>query len=324
MIKNSRAAAGACAAALAVACQRGVADAPDTYQGIVEHEERVLAFEMPGRVLAVAVERGATVAAGTLVAALDDGTERLVLARTRREAEAAAARAGLVRAGSRAEDVRGMEAQIRAAAAAEGQLTRDLARMQNLAAANAVTAAAFEEASSRLRQATAQREALEERLRALKHGARPDERAGAEAEAAAAAAAVQLEETRLAKHQLHALGPGTVLDRHVEPGEVVGAGSPVVTVADTRRPYVEVFVPQAALAGIRVGGPASVRTDSSSQPLPGRVELISPRTEFTPRFLFSERERPNLVIRVRVRVADPQQRLHAGVPAFVEIAKTGP
>jgi HlyD family secretion protein len=110
-----------------------------------------------------------------------------------------------------------------------------------------------------------------------------------------------------------------VLDRHVEPGEVVGAGSPVATVADTHRPYVEVFVPQAALAGIHVGGAASVRTDAHPEPVPGRVELISPRTEFTPRFLFSERERPNLVVRVRVRIDDAAGALHAGIPAFVEI-----
>ena len=55
-----------------------------------------------------------------------------------------------------------------------------------------------------------------------------------------------------------------------------------------------------------------------SEPLSGHIEHIFPKTEFTPRFLFSEGERPNLVLRTRVRVDDPQQRLHGGVPAFVE------
>jgi hypothetical protein len=63
-----------------------------------------------------------------------------------------------------------------------------------------------------------------------------------------------------------------------------------------------------------------VRVDTGEM-LPGAVEWISPRTEFTPRFLFSDRERPNLVVRVRVRIDDPERRLHAGVPAFAEIAK---
>jgi hypothetical protein len=39
--------------------------------------------------------------------------------------------------------------------------------------------------------------------------------------------------------------------------------------------------------------------------------------EFTPRYLFSEKERSNLVVRVRVRVEDPRHLLRAGVPAFV-------
>ena len=34
------------------------------------------------------------------------------------------------------------------------------------------------------------------------------------------------------------------------------------------------------------------------------------------RFLFSERERPNLVVRVRVRIEAPDGDLHAGLPAF--------
>jgi HlyD family secretion protein len=64
-----------------------------------------------------------------------------------------------------------------------------------------------------------------------------------------------------------------------------------------------------------------VRVDSLDESLDGRVEHISPRTEFTPRFLFSEQERPNLVIRARIRVDDPEERLRAGVPAFVSMVE---
>jgi hypothetical protein len=53
--------------------------------------------------------------------------------------------------------------------------------------------------------------------------------------------------------------------------------------------------------------------------LRGTVENVARKTEFTPRYLFSDRERSNLVVRVRVRVNDPERHLHAGVPAFVSI-----
>jgi HlyD family secretion protein len=81
-----------------------------------------------------------------------------------------------------------------------------------------------------------------------------------------------------------------------------------------------VFVPQGQLAPVRVGTRARVRVDGLSASLAGHVEHIARETEFTPRFLFSERERPNLVVRVRVRVDDPREQLHAGVPAFVTLA----
>lgn len=114
-----------------------------------------------------------------------------------------------------------------------------------------------------------------------------------------------------------------MLEVTAEPGEVVGPGVPVVIVGDTRHPYAEVFVPQAELDGVRVGAAAEVAVDALPDRLAGRVEHVARRTEFTPRYLFSERERPNLVVRVRVRIEDPEERLSAGVPAFVTIARAG-
>jgi HlyD family secretion protein len=62
-----------------------------------------------------------------------------------------------------------------------------------------------------------------------------------------------------------------------------------------------------------------VRVDAVNTPFSGKVEYVAPETEFTPKFLFSDRERPHLVVRVRVRVDDPDRRLHAGIPAFARI-----
>ena len=54
--------------------------------------------------------------------------------------------------------------------------------------------------------------------------------------------------------------------------------------------------------------------------LSGKVEHIARRTEFTPRYLFSEKERSTLVVRVRVRVDDSKEELRAGVPAFIRLS----
>jgi HlyD family secretion protein len=308
------------AASLLVACG-GAGDHPGAYQGIVELDERRLGFEIGGRLRDVAVDEGDEIAAGQLLATLDDAIERTV--RRSREQEAAAARAqtSLVRAGARAEEIRSMAAQVEAARAQEQLFASNLARERRLLAEAATTGAAVQDLEARHRAAAAERRALEERLRSLRGGSRTQEVEGAEAREGAAAAAVDMVGERLRLYQLHAVEAGTVLDVTADPGEVVAPGMPVVTIADARRPYADVFVPQGELAGIAVGAAVQVEVDGLDDQLAATVEHIARRTEFTPRFLFSERERPNLVVRVRVRIADPDRRLHAGVPAFVTIAR---
>jgi HlyD family secretion protein len=300
-------------------CSRAGANAPAGLQGVVEFDDRALGFELGGRVATVAVERGETLTPGQVIATLDDGLERP--ARDARIAEVAAARAqlALLQAGARREDVRGVEAQLTAARATETAVQRNLARTQGLAAQGAVPTAGLDDLEAQRARARGERGALEERLAGLRSGARSQELSAARARVAAAEATLAAEEARLVRYTLRSQFGGVVLERHVEAGEVAGAGVPVVTLANTEHPYVEVFVPQAALASVALGAPATVRVDGDRSAYAGRVEFIGRRLEYTPRFLFSPRERPNLVARVRVRIDDPAGRLHAGVPATVEL-----
>jgi HlyD family secretion protein len=296
---------------------------PGTLQGVVEFDERLLGFEVGGRVTSVKVVRGATVRAGEVMATLDDTLERT--ARESREAKAQAAQkdVAVVRAGSRPEEVRSMQAQLRAAQANESLLEKNLAREQALLEKGAVARASVDDLESKLRAAQAERQSVEQRLRELINGSRRQEIERAEAQVAVAEKDVKLGNERLDLYSLRAIEDGTVLDVHVDPNEVVAAGTPVVTVADTKHPYADIFVPQADLDGIRIGTPATLGVDATTQTFRGKVENVGRTTEFTPRYLFSERERSNLVVRVRVRVDDPEEKLHAGVPAFVTLERGG-
>lgn len=295
---------------------------PGAFQGVIELDERLLGFEVGGRLTELTVRRGERVEPGAVLAALDDTLARTATAGRQAEAQVATARAKLVRAGSRTEDVRALEAQLRAAQANEGLILRNLTRDRALVEQGALTRAAVDEVEARARVATAEREALQQRLRELRSGARAEEVQGADAQLAAATAAAQLETERAERYQLRAPRAGTIIDVPLEVGEVVSPGVPVVTLADTLHPYVDVFVPQAAITGIVIGAPAAVAVDALPATLPGVVEDVARRTEFTPRYVFNERERASLVIRVRIRIDDPQERLHAGVPAFVTITRS--
>lgn len=292
---------------------------PEPYQGVVELDERLIGFEVGGRVSELAVTRGQIVTKGAELAVLDDSLARPLRDGRAAELRVAEAQVALLRAGTRAEEIRAQAAVVEGIRARIAQLDKNLERQRQLASRGAAGIAPVDDLDAEIRRAKAEEAAAVERLRALKQGARGEELAAAEARVQGAAAALAAEEQRLARHTLSADADAVVIDTHIEPGEIVPAGAPVVTLADTRHPFADVYVPQGELAGLRVGAAARVRVDGEPQPFSGRVEEIGRRTEFTPRYLFSERERPNLVVRVRIRIDDPNEQLHAGVPAFATV-----
>ncbi len=324
---NNRLPRVAWALALVVAsagCTRAKAQGEEPLQGVVEFEQSIVGFELGGRIDRLHVKEGDRIKAGDPIATLDDELTRKALAARAADAESARAEVDRVKSGARREDVRALAEQVEAAKASEALLEKNLARQRALFAKNVVAEASVDELEGQFARAQAERRSLEQSLLSLKRGAKTEDVDVAKARAEAAQASLGADEVKLERHELRAPADAEVLDLHVELGEVVGAGSAVATLADTAHPYVDVFVPQGKLAGIAVGGTASVKVDAEQRSLPGKVEHIAQRTEFTPRFLFSERERPNLVVRVRVRVDDPERRLHAGVPAFVTIAARKP
>jgi HlyD family secretion protein len=214
-----------------------------------------------------------------------------------------------------------MAARVRAARANEELLKHNLERERALVARNAGTQAVVDDLQAQLNGATANRQALEQELAAAKKGAREPEIESADARANAASRTVAMEDEQIERRVLRSPIAGVVLDVHVDPGEVISAGTPILTLGDTARPYVDVFVPVGQLSGIHVGSKAKVRVDASDRQFDAHVDWIAQTTEFTPRFLFSDQERPNLVIRVRLIIDDTERQLYAGVPAFATIDK---
>jgi HlyD family secretion protein len=320
MIKNIpvRAACISFAISAAYGCDSARAGNPDPLQGVVEYDDRVIGFELGGRVLALNVQRGQLVAADAPLAKLDDTLEKPMRDLRAAELSAAEAQLRLLRAGARGEELRASESEVAALRAQEAILDKNKSRQEALVQQSALAQSVVDDTSAQLQATSDRRRALEERLKALRSGARGDEIAAAVARVQAASASLAAEDARLSRYELRNPAAGSVIDTHVEVGEMVAPASPAVTIADLAHPYVDVFVPQARAHELHVGDAMSVRVDGVTQPLHGQIEHVFPKTEFTPRYLFSEGERPNLVLRMRVRVDDPEHVLHAGIPAFVD------
>jgi HlyD family secretion protein len=297
-------------------CDNASATGRQPLQGVVELDTRTLSFEVPGRVEEVRVQEGDAIDGTVVLARLDESMARPERDARAAEVEAAKAQLALLEAGARNEEVRAIEAELRALESQLVVLARQRARQNVLTSQGAAPSARLDDLDAQESALVGRRDVAQQKLKGLRAGARRQEIDAARARVAALEASLVAVDARLERFVLRYQGDADVLEVHVKQGEVVAAGSPALTLADQDHPYVDVFVPQSELANVRVGFSMNVRVDSLTYPLKGRVERVGYKTEFTPRYLFSEKERANLVIRVRVRLDDPKHVLHAGVPAF--------
>lgn len=285
--------------------------------GVIELEERRLGFEMGGRILEVFVADGQRVEAGRPLIRLDDTLDRAQRPALEADLARASAQADLLVAGARATEVRAARAQLSAARSQVEAAEREYARREALLRGGNVAQAIVDTAKTQVDEARASRDAAAERLRTLEEGSRREDIRAASATRDRAGAALAALDERLRRFVLSAPTEGTILDVLVDEGEIVGPGTPCAVFAEPKQPYVVIFVPAAELASVRVGQRATVRPDGDEESYQGRVEHISKTVEYTPRYLLSEGDRAALVTRVRVRIDDPNERLHAGVPSRV-------
>jgi HlyD family secretion protein len=304
---------------LVCACACGRSDITEgRYQGMVELDQTDLGFEVPGRVVRLEVAVGSPVKAGQVVARLDDTLDRATRDVRVAQLETARAELALVLAGSRSEDIRAARAKARAAREAERIAEREAERERILVERNASTQAQLDERTAQLARTRGDSDAADASLLELARGARDEEIQRARARVTEAEKAVELADETIAKRVLASPIDGIANDVPVEVGEIVSSGTPVVSVVAPAHPYADVFVPVAELPRMRVGGPVTVVVEGIDFEYPASIERVFSELAYTPRFVFSPRERPNLMGRVRVRIDDRAGGLHAGMPAYAK------
>lgn len=213
--------------------------------------------EITGMVLERRVQEGDRVARGDLLLVLksDEITAQV------RQAETALAELTSNRRPQAAVDLANAKAQLE-------QASREANRRRNLTEPGIVSAEMREQAEKAERLARNNFESARLKATALAPG-NVEERLLRERLAALQA--------QLAKTQIRAETAGTILTRHVEPGDVVQPGKTLLTIAlagdtEIRVPLDERNLPQLALQQ-----PASVIADAyPDQPFPARINFIAP------------------------------------------------
>jgi HlyD family secretion protein len=114
---------------------------------------------------------------------------------------------------------------------------------------------------------------------------------------------------------------GVVIEKVVEPGEVVNYGSPLCTVADLSSVWLIVYVGEESVGKIRLNGSARVRVDSfPNRFFTGKITWVSPKAEFTPKNVQTRESRVDLVYAVKITLPNPEGVFKIGMPAeaFIE------
>lgn len=299
------------------------ADSAIRISGNIEVDEVRLAFKIPGRLQERLVDEGDPIAAGDLVARLEKIELTQELAVHRAERAAAAAVLAELKAGSRTQEIAASEASLESAEASRELARLEFDRQSELRATDAVAVRDFELARAQLQVAEARAIEAQQRLDLVREGPRPEAIAQAQARLAQADAVVERAQTQLANARLIAPLTGVVLEKHAEPGEVVAAGTPVVTVADTSHLWMRGYVNQTDLGRIRLGQAVEVRTDSfPDKTYEGRLAFIASEAEFTPKSVETHAERVTLVFRVRIELDNASGELKPGMAADATLATT--
>lgn len=262
--------------------------------GRIEAEQVEIAPIIAGRVVNVLVEEGSLVAPGDVLVEMD--TDELSAALDRAEAQVALARQAKVEA--EAVVVQRQSELLRA--------SHQLERGRTLLSGQNISESVFEE-----------RETVHKVAEAVLGAARARV-ATTESQIAAAEAEVRRIAAQIEDSTLFAPMPGRVLYRLAEPGEVVGAGEPVLTLLSLKSVYMEVFLPAREAGLLPIGAEARIVLDALPDfAIPAAVSFVSPEAQFTPKQVETMSEREQLVFRVRVRIS---QDLVAG---RIEHVKTG-
>ncbi len=204
---------------------------PDVMQGQVEVEEYRVSSKVPGRILELRVKEGDYVKAGDTLAILDAPEVRAKMTQAQGAEEAAAALEQKARNGARKEQVQGAFQLLQQAKAGLEIAEKSYQRVQRLFDEGVMSAQKRDEAYAQYKAMEAQCKAAQSQYDMALNGAREEDKLAAAAQVARARGAVQEVNSYIGETVQVAQMAGEVSDIYPKVGELVGTGSPIMTIS---------------------------------------------------------------------------------------------
>ncbi|PYT28076.1 MAG: hypothetical protein DMG57_16225 [Acidobacteria bacterium] len=113
-------------------------------------------------------------------------------------------------------------------------------------------------------------------------------------------------------------------DTNCEPGEVIQAGTAIVTLLDLTKVYLRGFIPEGRIGRVKIGQAARIYLDSQpDRPIAAYVLRIDPRATFTPENTYFQDDRVKQVVGVKLQLRDGIGFAKPGMPADGEVLVEG-
>jgi len=146
------------------------------------------------------------------------------------------------------------------------------------------------------------------------------------AQAETETARAKLREAQANRNDQEILAPfdGTVATHTAEPGEVISAGTPLVTLINLGTVYLRGFVPEGEIGRVRLGQQVRVFLDSAPDtPIDAIVLRIDPEASFTPENTYFRDDRVKQVVGIKLQLKGAVGFAKPGMPADGEVITDG-
>ncbi|MBP1630719.1 MAG: secretion protein HlyD family protein [Bacteroidetes bacterium] len=222
-------------------------------QGEFEATEVRVSGKLPGRILEFKIKEGSSVSKGDTLVIIDSPEIYAKLDQAQAAQDAAQAMSSKAQNGTRKEQIAGALDQLEMAQAAESFAKKTYDRMSNLYQKGVISAQKFDEVEAQYKASVSRTKAARSQYEMALNGAQKEDKLAAVAQVNRARGAVNEASSYLNETRLVAPISGEISDIFPKAGELVGSGSPIMSIVDLNDIWITFNVREDLLNKIKIG-----------------------------------------------------------------------
>jgi len=280
-----------------VSCGRG--NGKFDASGIFEANEVIVSSELSGKLLSFTVEEGQVLPKDTVVGIVDAANITLQKEQVEANIQALSEKTADV-----SPQVKLLENQLAVQQSQLNNLLHEQVRIQNLLKQDAATGKQLDDINAQIDVARKSLAVTQQQINVQKSNIATQNRSILSEGKPLQKRVAQLED-QLKKSGIINPTEGTVITKYAEEGEFTTTGKALYKIADLKVMTLRAYVTGSQLSQLKLGQTVKVMVDDGNKKykeLPGTINWISDKAEFTPKTIQTKEERANLVYAIKIKV----------------------